>query len=229
MLSVGVGTSIHPSPGPGAALLTHSQANGVDILVGAGGASSRLCLPPSPLPHSVFPEFGAVQQQVAIKKFCNRIKRKEKGTCGGMAMIISDTSRAWQEGTAQLSHPPAAWACRLSLASRSSVSGAQCWRVSGCVWRGSGGRVLLLLEKVVLTCACCLATPPGTRAPGGRGVHLPGSLLHARCVDLYLAQNRCSVSVSYPKERVSGRALQSDCQSVTLDKFLNMKHRFSHP
>lgn len=126
VLSVGVGTPIHPPPGAGAALLTHSQADGAQT---SWWELEELL--PGFAPPPAVPELGAVQQQVASKKFCNRITRKETGACGGMAMIISDTSRAWREGAARLSHPPAAWACRLlpglSFASRSSVFGAQCW------------------------------------------------------------------------------------------------------
>lgn len=123
---MGVGTPIHPPPGAGAALLTHSQADGAQT---SWWELEELL--PGFAPPPAVPELGAVQQQVASKKFCNRITRKETGACGGMAMIISDTSRAWREGAARLSHPPAAWACRLlpglSFASRSSVFGAQCW------------------------------------------------------------------------------------------------------
>lgn len=99
MLSVGVGTSSHPPPGPGAAPLSHSQANGVDILVGAGGA-----LPPPP-----------------TTLHATRVLRPDqvflKLSVGGCLVVYGEA-------------------------------------LGACV-------VLPLPEKMVLTCACCLATLPG--------------------------------------------------------------------
>lgn len=104
MLSVGVGASSHPPPGPGAAPLSHSQANGVDILVGAGGA-----LPPLPQLSTPSP-FGATRVLRPDQVFL-------KLSAGGCLVVYGEA-------------------------------------LGACV-------VLPLPEKMVLTCACCLATLPG--------------------------------------------------------------------